>query len=78
MDRSASGAPQCAICGRRHAGRCSQFSGQCYKCGRFGHRMAQCTLRSAPEGESEVRPEQRSDLRPGTAVSSRVTGEGSI
>ena len=77
-DRSATGAPQCAICGRRHFGRCSQFTGQCYKCGRFGHRMAQCVVRDTAEVRSESRPEQRSDRRPGTAGSSRAFGEGSI
>ena len=72
------GAPLCSLCGRRHVGRCLQFMGQCFRCGRVGHRKAQCPMRTISEGGAEFQPEQRVDRRPGTVVSTRGVGEGSI
>lgn len=57
---SANGAPQCALCGKRHFGRCLLFSGHCFRCGQQGHRIAQCPQRPS-EGRVETRTEQRFD-----------------
>ncbi|KAI0511903.1 hypothetical protein KFK09_012537 [Dendrobium nobile] len=58
---SVSGAPVCQSCGRRHFGQCYRMTGQCFRCGQPGHRIAECPQagfdrRSEFRSESFVRP----------------------
>ncbi|KAI0493814.1 hypothetical protein KFK09_023939 [Dendrobium nobile] len=56
---SVSGTPVCQTCGRRHFGQCFRTTGQCFKCGQPGHRIAEC-----PQAGFDRRSEIRSDSRP--------------
>ncbi|KAI0522658.1 hypothetical protein KFK09_005043 [Dendrobium nobile] len=65
---SVSGTPVCQTCGRRHFGQCFRTTGQCFKCGQPGHRIAEC-----PKAGFDRRSEFRSASRPvGSAGRPRI------
>ncbi|KAI0510722.1 hypothetical protein KFK09_011331 [Dendrobium nobile] len=53
---SVNGAPVCQTCGRRHFGQCYKMTGQCFRCGQPGHRIAEC-----PQAVFDRRSEFRSE-----------------
>ena len=73
---SVSSAPQCALCGRRHFGRCLG-AGRCFQCGQVGHKAAECQQRFQ-EGRSSAGAggEQRFGGPP-RAAPPRASSEGS-
>ncbi|PKU71205.1 hypothetical protein MA16_Dca007201 [Dendrobium catenatum] len=81
---SVSGAPGCQSCGRRHFGQCYRMTGQCFRCGQPGHRIAECPQagfdrRSNFRSEGFVRPAGlvgRSRTVPPRPVSKGFSGRG--
>ncbi|KAI0516601.1 hypothetical protein KFK09_009278 [Dendrobium nobile] len=86
---SVSGAHVCQSCGRRHFGQCYRMTGQCFRCGQPGHRIAECpqagsNRRSEFRSESFVRPASSAGRprsvppRPVTEGSGRGSGSSSV
>ena len=34
--------PFCLICGKRHPGKCRLYTGACFRCGNWGHKISEC------------------------------------